>query len=105
MEQEQSQQQAQRLQYQPIQTNQNVVVVSSDQLQNSQNTVSQFSGLMPVDGARLVNIVSNDNVPMLFGNIAQGGGGGRAAAAPTVTPTATIATPMQGIFFRERERD
>ena len=83
-------QQRVQTQYQPIQTNnQSVVVVSSDQILHQNNTpISQFSGIIPFDGsgARVVNIVANDSMPMLLGNINQ--------PARAIAPT--IAAPMQG---------
>ena len=86
-------QQRVQTQYQPIQTNnQSVVVVSSDQILHQNNTpISQFSGIIPFDGsgARVVNIVSNDSMPMLLGNINQ----------PNRAIAPTIAAPMQGKFF------
>ena len=83
-------QQRVQTQYQPIQTNnQSVVVVSSDQILHQNNTpISQFSGIIPFDGsgARVVNIVANDSMPMLLGNINQ----------PSRPIAPTIAAPMQG---------
>lgn len=81
-------QQRVQTQYQPVQNN-NVVVVSSDQIVHQTSTpISQFSGIIPFDGsggARVVNIVSNDNsMPMLISNISQ--------QNRTLTPT----LPMQG---------
>jgi len=64
------------------------VVVSSDQILHQNNTpISQFSGIIPFDGsgARVVNIVANDSMPMLLGNINQ--------PARAIAPT--IAAPMQ----------
>ena len=88
---QQQQQQRIQTQYQPIQNNnQSVVVVSSDQIIHQNNTpASQFSGIIPFDGsgaARVVNIVSNDSMPMLLGNISQ----------PNRAIAPTIAAPMQG---------
>lgn len=89
---QQQPQQRIQTQYQPIQNNnQSVVVVSSDQILHQNNTpaASQFSGIIPFDGsgaARVVNIVSNESMPMLLGNISQ----------PNRAIAPTIAAPMQG---------
>lgn len=94
------QQQTQQIHYQPIQSNSNnqssnqsVVVVSSvsnTQDPNVHNTNSNFSSIIPFDAnsARVVNIVSNDNMPVtLLGNV------GNNQLRQTLAPT--IATPMQ----------
>jgi len=95
------QQQTQQIHYQPIQpnsnnqgNNQSVVVVSSvsnTQDPNIHNTnSSNFSSIIPFDAnsARVVNIVSNDNMPVtLLGNV------GNNQLRQTLAPT--IATPMQ----------
>lgn len=93
----------QQIHYQPIQANSNnqgnnqIVVVSSvsntqDQnIHNNHNTnVSNYSSIIPFDthSARVVNIVSNDQMPVtLLGNV------GNNQLRQTLAPT--IATPMQ----------
>ena len=95
----------QQIHYQPIQANSNnqgnnqIVVVSSvsntqDQnIHNNHNTnVSNYSSIIPFDthSARVVNIVSNDQMPVtLLGNV------GNNQLRQTLAPT--IATPMQGL--------
>ena len=83
--------QEQRIQYQPVQnSNQSLVVVSSDQIGQLHQSTPQFSGILPFDGggARVVNIVSNDNMPLVVGNI------GHQQRGHSLAPT--LATPMQG---------